>query len=303
MNEYIVETTGLTKQYKKQKVVSDVNMKVPKGSIYGFIGRNGAGKTTTLKMICGLTKPTSGEIKLFKGTHKGFTYRSIGALIENVGAYPDLSAKENMKLKAIGLGLHDMKEIDEVLENLGLHHTGKKAVKYFSLGMKQRLGIALALLGKPDLLILDEPINGLDPEGIREIRNIVLKLNEEQDITIIISSHILGELDKVATHYGIIKDGELIEQISQKELSGKCSNYMAVVVDDIPKAIFVLEEKLNITKYEVMENDEIRIFTDGDSKFINQEFMKNNIQISQIYYQKQDLESYFLNKIGGVEHD
>lgn len=302
MNDYMVETVELTKQFRKQKAVHAINMKVPKGSIYGFIGRNGAGKTTTLKMICGLARPTSGEIRLFNNEHEQFTCRRIGALIEQVGAYPDLSAKENLMLKATGLGLHDKQEAADLLELFHLDNTGHKAVKNFSLGMKQRLGIALALLGKPDLLILDEPINGLDPEGIKDIRNTILKLNEEHGITIIISSHILGELNKMATHYGIIKDGELIEQISSKELSKKCRNYMALTVNDIKKSTYVLERILHITDYEVMDNHEIHIYTEENSTLINEEFMKNGILISQIYYQKRDLESYFLDKIGGDSH-
>ena len=302
MKNYIVETVRLTKKFKHQTVVNDVNMKVKKGAIYGFIGRNGAGKTTTLKMICGLSKPTSGEIHLFNDTHKEFVYKSIGALIENVGAYPDMTAKENMMLKATGLGLSDKRKVNELLELLNLNHTEGKKVKHFSLGMKQRLGIALALLGNPDLLILDEPTNGLDPEGIREIRNTILKLNEEKGITFIISSHILGELDKIATHYGIIKDGELLEQISQKELKEKCRNYLALVVDDVKKAVFVLEQQLKITDYELMENGEIHIYTEDDSKYINEELLKNSIHISQIFFQKQDLESYFLEKIGGNQN-
>lgn len=302
MTNYIVETVGLTKKFKHQTAVNDLDMKVKKGAIYGFIGSNGAGKTTTLKMICGLSKPGFGEIHLFHDTHKEFTYKRIGALIEHAGAYPDMSAKENMILKAIGLGLNDKKQVNELLELLNLNHTEGKKVKHFSLGMKQRLGIALALLGNPDLVILDEPTNGLDPEGIREIRNTILKLNEERGITFIISSHILGELDKMATHYGIIKDGELLEQISQKELKEKCRNYLALTVDDVKKAMLLLEQQLKITDYELMENEEIHIYTDDDSKHINEVLLKNGIHISQIYFQKQDLETYFLEKIGGNQH-
>ncbi|NBK98860.1 MAG: ATP-binding cassette domain-containing protein [Erysipelotrichia bacterium] len=302
MKKYIVETVGLTKKFKHQIAVNDVNMKVEKGAIYGFIGRNGAGKTTTLKMICGLSTQTSGEIHLFNDTHKEFVYKSIGALIENTGAYPDMSAKENMMLKAIGLGINDKRQVNELLELLNLHHTDRKKVKHFSVGMKQRLGIALALLGNPDLLILDELTNGLDPEGIREIRNTILKLNEEKGITFIISSHILGELDKMATHYGIIKDGELIEQISRNELKKKCKSYLALVVDDVKKAIVILEEQLKVTDYELMENEEIHIYTSIDSKNVNEELLKKGIHISQIYFQKQDMETYFLEKMGGNQN-
>lgn len=302
MQDYIVETIGLTKKFKRQTAVSNVYMKVPKGSIYGFIGRNGAGKTTTLKMLCGLTKPTEGEIHLFHDTHKEYAYRSIGALIEHVGAYPDISAKENMMLKATGLGLSDKSQVDALLKLLNLEHAGKKQVKHFSLGMKQRLGIALALLGNPELLILDEPINGLDPEGIREIRNTIVKLNEEYGITFIISSHILGELDKFATHYGIIKDGQLIEQITQKELSDKCRSYLTLRVDAAAKATSILENTLFIHDYEVMADGEIHIYQDVDSRAITHELSMHNMQIAQIYEQKQDLESYFLHKIGGSDH-
>lgn len=300
---YIIKTVGLTKKFKNQIAVNDVNMEVKKGSIYGFIGRNGAGKTTTLKMICGLSKKSFGEIHLISNLHKDFTYKSIGALIENTGAYPDISAKENMNLKAIGLGLTDKNEVDEILKLLSLDKTGNKKVKHFSLGMKQRLGIALALLGNPDLLILDEPTNGLDPEGIKEIRNIILKLNKEKEITFIISSHILGEIEKIATHYGIIKDGKLIEQISQDELKEKCKNFISLTVSDTKRAIFILEEKLKIKNYELMENNDIHIYTDNSSEHINKELLKENIHISQIYFQKQDLESYFLEKIGGNKND
>lgn len=303
MHDYIVETIGLTKTFRHQTAVNNVYMNVPKGAIYGFIGRNGAGKTTTLKMLCGLTKPTEGEIHLFHDTHKEYVYRSIGALIEHVGAYPDVSAKENMMLKATGLGLSDKSQVDTLLKLLNLEHAGKKQVKHFSLGMKQRLGIALALLGNPELLILDEPINGLDPEGIREIRNTIVTLNKEYGITFIISSHILGELDKIATHYGIIKDGELIEQITQKELTEKCRSYLTLRVDDTAKATTILEDILKIHDYEVMEDGEIHIYEDADTMAITYELTKQKIQISQIYEQKQDLESYFLHKIGGKDYD
>lgn len=302
MENNIVETIGLTKKFKHQTAVNAINLHVPKGAIYGFIGRNGAGKSTALKMICGLVKPTSGEIRLFNEAHFDLAYRSIGALIENVGAYPELSARENMLLKATGLGLNDKEEIESLLILSGLNPKDKKPVKQFSLGMKQRLGIALALLGNPDLLILDEPINGLDPEGIREIRNTILKLNEEKGMTFIISSHILSELDKVATHYGIIKDGELIEEISQKDLAEKCKSYLAMRVDDLKKTTFILEEKLGIKDYEIKEDGELHVFTQNNSQMLNTELMKQGIQISQIYYQKQDLESYFLNKVGGQDH-
>ena len=280
---------------KRKMIKSDIK----KGDIYGFIGRNGAGKSTTLKMIVGLIFPTSGQIKLFGESRNKFTDRRIGSLIENPGLYPNLSAYDNMELKAIALGLKDKEKIIELLNLVKLDYKSKKIVKKFSLGMKQRLAIALALLGNPDLLILDEPINGLDPEGIRQIREVIQYLNENKKMTIIISSHILGELSKIATRYGIIRDGQMIEEISAKELDQKCRDYLLLKVEQVEKAIPLLENDLGIYDYIVHENNEIRIYDNIESSKINLVLIKHNIKINQIYYQKQDLESYFLEKIGG----
>lgn len=299
MNENVVEINNLCKTYKDTKAVSHVNMTIKKGDVYGFIGRNGAGKSTTLKMIVGLIFPTSGQIKLFGESRNKFTDRRIGSLIENPGLYPNLSAYDNMELKAIAMGLKDKEKIIELLNLVKLDFKSKKIVKKFSLGMKQRLAIALALLGNPDLLILDEPINGLDPEGIRQIREVIQYLNENKKMTIIISSHILGELSKIATRYGIIRDGQMIEEISAKELDQKCRDYLLLKVEQVEKAIPLLENDLGIYDYIVHENNEIRIYDNIESSKINLVLTKHNIKINQIYYQKQDLESYFLEKIGG----
>ena len=296
MNENVVEINNLCKTYKDTKAV---NMTIKKGDVYGFIGRNGAGKSTTLKMIVSLIFPTSGQIKLFGESRNKFTDRRIGSLIENPGLYPNLSAYDNMELKAITMGLKDKEKIIELLNLVKLDFKSKKIVKKFSLGMKQRLAIALALLGNPDLLILDEPINGLDPEGIRQIREVIQYLNENKKMTIIISSHILGELSKVATRYGIIRDGQMIEEISAKELDQKCRDYLSLKVEQVEKAIPLLENDLGIYDYIVHENNEIRIYDNIESSKINLVLTKHNIKINQIYYQKQDLESYFLEKIGG----
>ncbi len=299
MNENVVEINNLCKTYKDTKAVSHVNMTIKKGDVYGFIGRNGAWKSTTLKMIVSLIFPTSGQIKLFGESRNKFTDRRIGSLIENPGLYPNLSAYDNMELKAITMGLKDKEKIIELLNLVKLDFKSKKIVKKFSLGMKQRLAIALALLGNPDLLILDEPINGLDPEGIRQIREVIQYLNENKKMTIIISSHILGELSKVATRYGIIRDGQMIEEISAKELDQKCRDYLSLKVEQVEKAIPLLENDLGIYDYIVHENNEIRIYDNIESSKINLVLTKHNIKINQIYYQKQDLESYFLEKIGG----
>ena len=280
MNENVVEINNLCKTYKDTKAVAHVNMTIKKGDIYGFIGRNGAGKSTTLKMIVGLIFLIFCQIKLFGESRNKFNDRRIGSLSENPGLYPNLSAYDNMELKAIALGLKDKEKIIELLNLVKLDYKSKKIVKKFSLGMKQRLAIALALLGNPDLLILDEPINGLDPEGIRQIREVIQYLNENKKMTIIISSHILGE-------------------ISAKELDQKCRDYLLLKVEQVEKAIPLLENDLGIYDYIVHENNEIRIYDNIESSKINLVLTKHNIKINQIYYQKQDLESYFLEKIGG----
>lgn len=301
MEDNVLEIYDLCKIYKDTKAVLHLNMNVKRGDIYGFIGKNGAGKSTTLKMIAGLIFPTSGEIKLFGERRNSFTPRRIGSLIETPGLYQNLSAYQNMKIKAIAMGIYNKDNINELLSLVRLDSKSKKAVKKYSLGMKQRLGIALALLGNPDLLILDEPINGLDPEGIREIREIIQNLNDEKKMTIIISSHILGELSKIATKYGIIRDGYMVEEMTDKELEYHCRNYLSLNVKEVEKTIPLLENGFDIKDYKVHENNEIWIFDEVQSSDIASYLSQNGVQVNQIYYQKQDLESYFLEKCGGDE--
>lgn len=301
MEENVLEIYDLCKTYNDTKAVSHLYMNIKKGDIYGFIGKNGAGKSTTLKMITGLIFPTSGEIKLFGEKRNSFTSRRIGSLIETAGLYPNLSAYDNMELKAIAMGINNKNKITELLNLVRLDPKSKKVVKKFSLGMKQRLGIALALLGNPDLLILDEPINGLDPEGIREVREVIQYLNDTKKMTIIISSHILGELSKIATKYGIIRDGHMVEEITAKELDKRCRNYLSLKVDQADKAIPLLEKSLNIKDYTVHENNEIWIYDEVKSSDVSMQLAQNGVEVNQIYYQKQDLESYFLEKCGGEE--
>lgn len=223
----LVQTNNLTKQYGKHKVVNSVNLSVKKGEIYGLIGRNGAGKTTVLRLISGLAKPTEGDICLFGQNIHDTVYAQnrLGILIENPGIYPNMSAKDNIRLKCLAMGISSKSYIAELLEGVGLSAASKKKVKHFSIGMKQRLGIALALVGNPELVILDEPVNGLDPQGMAEIREIIVRLNAEQNITFIISSHILGELSKIATSYGIIEKGELKKQVLKTELTEDLEEY------------------------------------------------------------------------------
>lgn len=225
--EILVQTHNLTKWYGKHKVINNVNLSVKKGEIYGLTGRNGAGKTTVLKLISGLAKPTEGNVCLFeKNGHDTMNVQNrVGVLIESPGIYPNMNANENIKLKCLAKGISSKSYIAELLESVGLSTADKKKVKHFSVGMKQRLGIALALAGNPELVLLDEPINGLDPQGIAEIREMIIKLNRERGITFIISSHILGELSKIATSYGIIEKGELKKQILKTELTEDLEEY------------------------------------------------------------------------------
>ena len=221
--DYVLQTYDLTKNFRNKPAVNKVNMNVKKGEIYGFIGKNGAGKTTLIRMVAGLAKPTEGSIKLFNSNNLDEQRVKTGTLIENPAIYPNLTAKQNLYYYCRLLGIDPSATIDSTLALVGLSDTGKKKAKNFSLGMKQRLAIAIALLGDPEFLMLDEPINGLDPSGIREVRELVLRLNKERNITILISSHILGELSKIATCYGIINNGILVDEFSKEELEERCS--------------------------------------------------------------------------------
>lgn len=296
-----IKTTGLSKAYGKKYAVDHLDMSVPQGSIYGFIGRNGAGKSTTQKLICGLTPPTSGTIQLFGKPYTDPQIRSkVGMLIENTGAYSGLTAKENMRLYGMAIGLDKLdREIDKTLDLVGLADTGHKKVKQFSLGMKQRLGIAIALLGDPQLLILDEPINGLDPQGIIEFREIILRLNSEKGMTIFISSHILDELSKVSTHYGIIKDGTLIEQMSSEELERKCRNYLHVRINKEYEAAAILRQTFKAEQCEISDDGAVHLFGVNDTKAVNKYLFEHGFEVEEIYMHKQDLEEYFLTLTGG----
>lgn len=293
-----VETKGMTKLYGGKAAVKDLNLRVGEGQIYGFIGRNGAGKSTTLKMISGLASPTQGEVSLFgKPISDPVVRRRLGVLIEAAGLYPNMTARQNVVMKAKCMGLAEEKSVDQVLELTGLSDTGKKQVKHFSMGMKQRLGVALALLGNPDLLILDEPINGLDPEGIKELRQLVLKLQEEGK-TILLSSHILGELSKIATNYGIIKDGELMEQITRSELEEKCQDYFQVEVADVRRALPVIQETFPQVQVEVSDARNIRIYGLSEGAELNRRLAENQVPVYASGFHHIDLEEYFLERMG-----
>ena len=301
MSELLLQTRALTKQYGRHRAVDQVSMHIKKGAIYGFIGRNGAGKTTTLRMISGLASPTAGEIELFgcRGRELSRIRSRVGCLIEGPGLYGSMSARDNLKMKSMLLGVYKRGYEEELLDIVGLGGVGKKPVKRYSLGMKQRLGIALALVGEPDLLVLDEPNNGLEPQGIAEVRDTVLKLNRERNMTILISSHILEELSKIATDYGIIHNGTLLQELTNEELMEKCSERLEVTLDDPERAVPVMD-RLGIKRYQVADREHIYIFERlEESAALNMAFAKAGIPVRGISVTNEELETYFLKLTGG----
>lgn len=295
MSELLLQTRALTKQYGRHRAVDQVSMHIKKGAIYGFIGRNGAGKTTTLRMISGLASPTAGEIELFgcRGRELSRIRSRVGCLIEGPGLYGSMSARDNLKMKSMLLGVYKRGYEEELLDIVGLGGVGKKPVKRYSLG------IALALVGEPDLLVLDEPINGLDPQGIAEVRDTVLKLNRERNMTILISSHILEELSKIATDYGIIHNGTLLQELTNEELMEKCSERLEVTLDDPERAVPVMD-RLGIKRYQVADREHIYIFERlEESAALNMAFAKAGIPVRGISVTNEELETYFLKLTGG----
>lgn len=304
MKEVILKTYNITKKYGNQVAVNNVNMTIKKGEIYGFIGQNGAGKTTLIRLITGLIHKTGGEIELLGATGEAELNKSrtmVGSLIETPSFYTNMTARENLEVSRLVRDIPGKKCIDEVLELVGLKDVEKKKVKNFSLGMRQRLGIANALMGNPKLLILDEPINGLDPMGIVEIRELLKKINKEKDMTILISSHILSELSELATTYGIISNGKLIEEITAEELAEKCRQYIDLKVDDTSRAVTLLERELGISDYEVLEDKKIKVFSNLENVGeVNSILSKSGVIVESISIKGENLEEYFMNKIGGV---
>lgn len=301
MDELLLKTNNLTKNFGDLCSVNNINMKIKKGDIYGFIGKNGSGKTTTLRLITSLIFPSSGEIIIFGENIKEsniLTKSRIGAVIENPAFYPDLSARENLEFYRLQKGIVNKNIVNEVLEKVNLKDTGKKKFKNFSLGMKQRLGIALAIMNNPDFLILDEPLNGLDPMGIAELRAMIKNLNEEHNITIILSSHILSELAQVATRFGFIDNGCLLKEITIDELNEECNKSISINVDNVEKAIVIIEEKLNTNKFSIINKSEIRLYDylDNPSE-VSFQLNSNGIRINSIKEIGINLEDYFINLI------
>lgn len=303
MQKHVLKTESLSKEYKKIVALENINISIKKGDIYGLIGENGAGKTTLTRLITGLIYQTNGEIELFEereASKLSKQRRRIGCIIESPVLYEDMTAKQNLEIIRVQRGVPGKGCIDEVLNLVNLPDTKSKKIKNFSLGMKQRLALAIALLGDPEFLILDEPINGLDPIGIIEFRELIKKLNREKKITILISSHILSELHQLATYYGIIHKGKLIEEISVEELNERCKKHINLEVDDSAKASIILENNLKIKNFSVLPNNVIKIYDYLDRvKLISNELVSNGVGIERINTQGDGLEEYFTRLIGG----
>jgi ABC-2 type transport system ATP-binding protein len=306
MNEYVLKTNQLSKKYQNKMALNKVNVTIKKGSIYGFIGQNGAGKSTLIRLITGLAYPTTGTFELFGENSERELIKArkrIGTIIEGPALYPQMTAAENLEAHRLLKGIPGKDCIDQTLKIVGLEDAGKKKAKNFSLGMKQRLGLGIALLGDPEFLILDEPINGLDPMGVVEIRELLKKLNQEYGITILISSHILSELHLLATHYGIIHNGELLEQLSAKELNEKCQHYLHIKVDNPNKAATVIESRIGAQEFEVMPDGTMKLYAyvDVPGK-VSKTLTDEGLIIEEFMPMGEDLETYFSNRIGGVQH-
>ncbi|MBR2678924.1 MAG: ATP-binding cassette domain-containing protein [Bacilli bacterium] len=296
--ESVLKTNGIIKKYSGNTVLNGISMNIHKGDIYGFIGKNGAGKTTLMRVVLSLTPKNAGEVSFFDNKKIEEVGLKVGSLIESPGLYKNASAYENLKRFSIIYGADDSK-INEILKLVGLSNTGKRKAKDFSLGMKQRLGIAIALLGDPEFLLLDEPINGLDPEGIKEIRDVILKLNKEKNITFLISSHLLDELSKIATRFGIINNGVLIEEIEAKELKNKCKNKLIIECDNTSKAKDILS-KLVKKEDIVINNNNIEIHSHLEkSADYNKKLVDAGISVTALYTSFDSLEEYFMKRIGG----
>lgn len=300
--EMLLQTEGLTKTFGKYQAVNHVDVHIKKGAIYGFIGRNGAGKTTFLKMISGLSSPTSGNMELFgyRGRELARVRQRVGCLIEAPGLYGNMTAVQNLNVKCKLLGIRKKGYAEEILDMVGLSDVGKKKTKKFSLGMKQRLGIGLALVGSPDLLILDEPINGLDPQGIVEVRETILRLNQERNMTILVSSHLLEELSKIATDYGMIHKGVLLEEVSSEELMERCSERITIHTDNSKQVIPVLD-RLGFTKYQAQDSEHICVYERiEESGLLNRELVQAGILVKELHVNSEELENYFIQLTGGA---
>lgn len=302
--EYVLKTNALKKNYGHYKALNGLTMNVPKGEVYGLVGKNGAGKTTLIRLICGLQKPTGGEYSIYGISNKQKEIikarRRIGAVVETPSIYLDMTAEDNLRVQYRVLGLPSFEGIVDVLKMVGLENTGKKKVKDFSLGMRQRLGIAVAIVGDPDFLILDEPINGLDPQGIVEMREIILKLNREYGITVLISSHILDELSRLATYFGFIDNGQMVKEISASELEAACRKCMHLVVSNVKTLSKVLDE-IGMD-YTILSDTEADVFGEISITKLVSKLSAENCEVLSMQEHDENLENYYINLVGGVSN-
>ena len=302
--EYVLETNALCKRYRNFAALNGLSMRVPKGAIYGFVGRNGAGKTTLIRLICGLQEPTSGAFSLYgaKNTDPKIerSRRRMGAVVETPSIYMDMTAEENIRQQYLVLGVPSAEGAAELLRLVGLGDTGKKKAKHFSLGMRQRLGIAVALAGNPDFLVLDEPTNGLDPQGIIEMRELILRLNREHGITVLISSHILDELSRLATHYGFIDGGRMVREMSAAELEARCRTAMRIEVSDVVALARVLDGMQ--AEYRILEENCADIYAEIPVTALVSALERENCAVISLREQDESLESFYMNLIGGERH-
>ena len=305
MANEIISVTGLTKQYMKKTVVDNVSFTIREGMICGLVGPNGAGKTTIMKMIGGLVIPTAGELSIFgEKSEEGLAHsRSrISFMIEIPYAKKEMSAVQNLEKIRLQKGIPDKGRIDEVLKLVGLENTGNKPVKNFSLGMKQRLGIAAAMMSKPEVMVLDEPVNGLDPEGIVEIRELLLKLNRDEHVTILISSHILSELSMLCTDYMFIRNGKLVETLSDEELRRCCHEYYHIHTDNDEALPAMLENKLGIKDFDVEKDGSVKLYERIDEiRLISKTMFENGIIPLEIHMQDANLEDYYMKLVGETD--
>lgn len=303
--DYVLQTDGLCKRYGHFTALDGLTMRVPKGAIYGFVGRNGAGKTTLIRLICGLQIPTAGRYRLYGAEHTDRaicrTRRRMGAVVETPSIYLDMTARDNLREQYRVLGLPDESGIGALLELVGLGDTGKKKARNFSLGMKQRLGIAVALAGDPDFLVLDEPVNGLDPQGIIEIRELILKLNRERQITVLISSHILDELARLATHYGFIDGGRMVRELSAQELEASCRKCVRVEVTGAQALARVLDGMG--VEYKILSDRTADVFAQLNVSQLTLALAKEDCEVLSMQERDESLESFFINLVGGGSDD
>lgn len=299
--EYVLKVNSLSKNYKEFKALNGLTMNVPKGAIYGLVGKNGAGKTTLIRLICGLQEPASGDYSLYgiANSQKEImkSRRRMGAVVETPSVYMDLSAADNLKEQYRILGIPSYEGIPELLELVGLGNVGNKKAKNFSLGMRQRLGIAVALAGDPDFLVLDEPINGLDPQGIIEMRELILKLNRERQITVLISSHILDEMSRLATHYGFIDQGRMVKEISAEELEAACRKCIRLEVTNVQALVRVLDEMK--ADYDIISDKMADVFEKMNISKLTLALAKENCEVISLQERDESLESYYISLIGG----